>query len=270
MAKKIFYYLVPILVLSLIWQISASYSDKVNFLFASPLSVFEKLFQKISNGELVIHTLITGFEALTGLIFGVLFGSIIGFSLLYFPKTSKISQPYIVALSSIPIFGIAPMMIIWFGTGLFMKITMAFFSTVFVAILQAYQGGQNISEDELNFFNLNKASNKQKFWKLVLPSSMNWVLQSLKLNSGLAILGAFIGEFIASERGLGYVILKAGGLYDVPYVLASIVCIILLSAFFNFLVSIIENNKLKIIRFISIKKNTFYNYQLLQIKVSIR
>ncbi|MPM67679.1 hypothetical protein SDC9_114603 [bioreactor metagenome] len=145
------------------------------------------------------------------------------------------------------------MMIIWFGTGLFMKIAMAFFSTVFVAVSQAYQGGQDISQDDLNFFILHKATNSQKFWKLVFPSSMGWVIQSLKLNSGLAVLGAFIGEFIASEKGLGYIILKAGGIYDVPYVLASIICIILLSAFFNFLVSIIEKNKLKIVRALALK-----------------
>lgn len=251
--KKIFRYLIPLILLSIIWEISAIKSEKINFLFASPSSIAVKFFEKVMNGELVEYTLITGFEALVGLISGVLIGSIIGFSLMYSPKTSKISKPYIIALSSIPIFGIAPMMIIWFGTGLFMKIAMAFFSTVFVAIFQAYQGGQDVSEDELNYFFLNGATNNQKFWKLVFPSSVNWVLQSLKLNSGLAILGAFIGEFIASEKGLGYIILKASGLYDVPYVLAAIICIIILSAFFNYLVSIVEKNKLKIVRSISLR-----------------
>jgi NitT/TauT family transport system permease protein len=254
MIKKILKYLIPLIVLSVIWEISASNSVKIKFLFASPSSIAIKFYEKVINGELVGHTLITGLEAFIGLISGVAIGSTMGFCLLYFPRTSKISKPYIFALSSIPIFGIAPMMIIWFGTGLFMKIAMAFFSTVFVAILQAYQGGQDISVDDLNFFELNNATNNQKFWKLVFPSSMQWVLQSLKLNSGLAVLGAFIGEFIASEKGLGYVILKASGLYDVPYVLASIICIILLSAFFNYLVSIIEKNKLKIIRALALKK----------------
>jgi NitT/TauT family transport system permease protein len=254
MVKKIFRYLVPLIVLSIIWEICATNSNKVKFLFASPSSIAIKLFEKVMNGELIGHTLITGLEAFVGLVLGVLIGSIIGFILLYFPKTSKISNPYIIALSSIPIFGIAPMMIIWFGTGLFMKIAMAFFSTVFVAILQAHQGGQDISSDDLNFFNLHKATNNQKFWKLIFPSSMSWVLQSLKLNSGLALLGAFIGEFIASGKGLGYVILKASGLYDVPYVLASIICIIILSAFFNSLVSLIERNKLRIIRALALKR----------------
>jgi NitT/TauT family transport system permease protein len=210
------------------------------------------LIDKISSGELVRHFFITAFESFAGLLLGVLTGSIIGFLLLYFPKISRISKYYVVALSSIPIFAIAPMMIIWFGTGISMKIAMAFFSTVFIAIFQAYQGGQNVSKQDADFFKLNNASDKQRFWKLTFPSSMDWLIQSLKLNSGLAVLGAFIGEFIASDSGLGYIILKASGLYDVSYVLAATICIIGLTLIFNFCASFIEKNKLKIIRKIAI------------------
>lgn len=245
-------YLVPLFILCFFWELASNYSQKTKFLFASPSSIIKKLFQKITNGELVNHTLVTAYEAFLGLLLGMVVGSSIGFLLLYLPKLSKLSKFYIVALSSIPIFALAPMMIIWFGTGIKMKIAMAFFATIFVAIFQAYQGGQNVSKQEEEFFALNKATNNQKFWKLTFPSSIDWLIQSLKLNAGLSILGAFIGEFIASEKGLGYTILRASGLYDVPYVLASTICIILLTLFFNFLASIIEKNKLKIIRAVSV------------------
>jgi len=251
---RITLYILPLIILCVFWELVANSSQEFRFLFASPSLIISKFIEKTLNGELIKYTLITGYESIVGLISGVLIGSVIGFSLLYSQKVSKISKPYIIALSSVPIFGIAPMMIIWFGTGIFMKIAMAFFSTVFVAVFQAYQGGQDVSKDELDFFELNGASNKQKFWKLVFPSSIDWVLQSLRLNSGLAILGAFIGEFIASNKGLGYIILKASGLYDVPYVLAAIICIIILSAIFNFLVSLVEKNKLRIIRSLSLRK----------------
>jgi NitT/TauT family transport system permease protein len=213
------------------------------------------LFDKIANGELVHHFGVTAFEALAGLLLGVLMGSISGFLLLYFPKVSKISKYYVLALSSIPIFAIAPMMIIWFGTGISMKIAMAFFSTVFIANFQAYQGGQNINRQDADFFKLNGASDKQRFWKLTFPASMDWLIQSLKLNSGLAVLGAFIGEFIASDSGLGYIILKASGLYDVSYVLAATICIIVLTLLFNLFAGVIEKNKLKIIRKIAVGSN---------------
>lgn len=246
-------YFIPLIVILIFWEVMANFSTKVKFLFASPASITSKFIEKIGNGELIEHSYITGLEAFLGLILGVTIGSLIGFSLLYYPKVSKIAKPYILALSAIPIFGIAPMMIIWFGTDLSMKVAMAFFSTVFVAILQAYEGGKNVDKEVLNYFELNLATRRQKFIKFILPSSMSWVIQSLKLTSGLAILGAFIGEFIAAERGLGYIMLRAGGVYDIPYVLAAVICIILLTLFFNFLVGIIEKKKLSIIRFFAIE-----------------
>lgn len=251
--NKIQYFL-PILVLLILWEFSAQFSERIRFLFASPSLIGQKFIDKIVNGELIIHFGITALEVFIGLVLGLILGSLIGFLLLYFPKSSKISKPYIIALASIPIFGIAPMMIIWFGIGIPMKIAMVFFSTVFVAISQAYNGGLKITKNDNDFFEVNKASRKNKFWNLIFPSSIDWIIQSLKINIGLAILGAFIGEFIASERGLGYIILKASGLYDIPYVLASVLCIIILSLIFNGIAEYISKNKVSIIRKIVINK----------------
>ena len=243
----------------MLWEISASIFPRTQFLFASPSLIFKIFYSKIISGELIIHFGTTSIEVIIGLLLGLFIGSSIGFALLYSPIASKISKPYILALASIPIFGIAPMMIIWFGIGIPMKIAMVFFSTVFVALSQAYQGGKNISKNKIDFFKLNGASKNKKFWNLIFPSSIDWLIQSFKLNSGLAILGAFIGEFIASDKGLGYIILKASGLYDVPYVLAAILCILILSLLFNTLANYLENNKLKIIRLLSVNTNLKIN-----------
>jgi len=254
MKRKItnMYAIIPLIIFLLIWEILTKNSTRATFLFSRPSKIIATLIDKISNGELILHFGVTAFEAFTGLLLGMLIGSVIGFLLLYFPKISKISKYYVIALSSIPIFAIAPMMIIWFGTGISMKVAMAFFSTVFTAVFQAYQGGQNVNKQDADFFKLNGASDKQRFWKLTFPASMDWLIQSLKLNSGLAVLGAFIGEFIASDSGLGYIILKTSGLYNVSYVLAATICIIILTLFFNLCATLIEKNKLRIIRKISV------------------
>jgi NitT/TauT family transport system permease protein len=253
------YPFIPLVVFLSVWEVTTVNSQRNTFLFSRPSKILNTLVDKISSGELTYHFFVTSFEAFAGLFLGILVGSIIGFLLLYFPKASKISKYYVVALSSIPIFALAPMMIIWFGTGIQMKIAMAFFSTVFIAIFQAYQGGQNVSSQDSAFFKLNGASDKQKFWQLTFPASIDWLIQSLKLNSGLAILGAFIGEFIASDSGLGYIILKASGLYNVSYVLSATICIILLTLIFNFMARIVEKNKLKIVRKITVGSNQTNN-----------
>ena len=96
-----------------------------------------------------------------------------------------------------------------------MKIVLAFLSTVFITAFQTYEGANKISESDDTFFKINHATNKQRFWMLSFPASLDWVIQSLKLNAGFCVLGAFIGEFIASEAGLGYIILKAS-IYTIP------------------------------------------------------
>jgi len=130
-----------------------------------------------------------------------------------------------------------------------MKIVLSFLATVFTTAFQTYEGAQKVSTSDIQFFDLNHASNKQRFWILSFPSSLDWVIQSLKLNAGFCILGAFIGEFIASEAGLGYIILKASGLYDTTYVFVAIICIIILSFVFSLFAKLVNKHKLRIIRF---------------------
>lgn len=246
--------LFPLLIFLTIWQVLANRSQRTQFLFASPELVLKSLFTNILNGELLLHTSITGLEAFAGFILGVIIGSLIGFGLLYSPLLTAISKPYVLALGSVPVFALAPMLIVWFGIEFKMKVAMAFFSTVLVALSQAYEGGKNVDPELKALFEMNLSSRKAMFWKLTFPSSVDWVLASLKLNIGLALLGAFIGEFIASEGGLGHVILKAGGIYNVPYVLAAAICIIALAFGLNFLVSLIEKHRRKLIELTTVPR----------------
>lgn len=240
--------LIPLIILVSIWEALSYFQKDFSVFFSSPSRIATLLFKELFHGDILVHTLITAYEAFAGLVLGLVVGCTIGFSLIYFPKYSKIAYPYVVALSAIPTFALAPLMIIWFGTGLQMKIILSFLATVFTTAFQAYEGAQKVATSDKIFFDLNHASNKQRFWMLSFPVSIDWVIQSLKLNAGFCILGAFIGEFIASEAGLGYIILKASGLYDTTYVFVAILCIILLSSVFSFFASIINKHKLRIIR----------------------
>lgn len=237
----------------LIWELIAYCSPVFLTYFSSPSKILTLLVEKVLHGDLLFHISITALEAFSGLIIGTILGCCLGFLLIYYPRVSKYSYVYIVALSSIPTFALAPLMIIWFGTGISMKIALAFFSTVFVCAFQAYEGAKRIDNESSIFFEIYKADKRKIFWMLVFPSSLDWVIQSLKLNAGFCLLGAFIGEFIASEAGLGYLIVKASGLYDISYVLVCILCIVFLSLSFSGLAKFFVKNKLKIIRFMSHK-----------------
>ncbi len=241
--KKKILTIVPLIIFLLFWELFSSLKDSNQFLFASPSAVFNSLIENIKNGILIKDCYITAFEIIVGFIIGNVLGSLIGLSLWFSKTIAEISKPYVVALGSIPIFAIAPMMIIWFGTGLYAKIMMVVLSTILIAITQSYEGARNVDNEQINLLKSFGATNKQIFRKLIIPSSLLWVFNSLKLNIFYAILGAFIGEFISAEAGLGYRILKASGLYDIPLVLASVILLIFLAFILNSIIGLIEKRK---------------------------
>ena len=126
MRNKILQWL-PLAVLLIAWEAYAKFQSGFSTMFSSPVRIITLLYEKTVSGDLPYHTFITAYESFVGLLFGLFIGCIIGFILVYFPKCSKIAHPYIIALSSIPTFALAPLMIIWFGTGLKMKIVLLLF-----------------------------------------------------------------------------------------------------------------------------------------------
>lgn len=232
------------------WQFLA-HNPKLNFLFGSPTAIGNKLVENTVSGVLPYNFLITGLEALVGFVIGIVLGTFVGFLLWYSPKVAKISKPYIALLGAIPVFAFAPMIIIWFGIGFSMKVALAAFAVFLVALTQAYEGAKSIDEAEYRLLKTYGATRYQMFQKVIFPSSLSWVLASMKLNVGFAILGAFVGEFISSNEGLGHFMIKAGSLYDIPGVLAGGLYLVLLSLIFSLFVYLVEKNRMKIIEWLS-------------------
>ena len=218
---KILYllYPLPLIIFVLIWHLLTGYSADRQFIFSSPALVTAAFTRLLASGELLHNTEVTVGEAVAGFFASVpqavpLSAYLSGHSKI----VAAVARPYITALGTVPIFALAPMVIVWFGIGLWSKIMLAFLATVAVAIVQSYQGAVSIEPRYLRLMKVVGASRWQTFRLLVIPSSLIWVINALRLNIGLALLGAFIGEFISSEEGLGYMINKASGLYDMATV----------------------------------------------------
>jgi hypothetical protein len=168
---------------------------------------------------------------------------------------------------------IAPILIVWVGVGIELKIAMATIGTLFVALVQAYEGARSVDLDQIRLLRIFGASKTQIFRKVIVTSSLTWVFASLKLNTGFALLGAFIGEFISSEYGLGHLILRAGSLYNIPLVFAGSLVIIILAFAFNWIVEWIERRRFIVIEFISMPRIVFrrnVRRQLSEIEISPR
>ncbi len=222
------------------WE-AATRGAAVNaFLFGSPGAIASALIAAARDGTLFTDTLVTGLETLAGFVLGNLLGTGIGLALWYSRFVSRVLQPFILALGSIPIVALAPIVIIWFGTGFASKLAMATLSVVVVSLVIAYKGALGVDPDQINLMRSLGADKHQIFRHLVLPASLTDIFAGLKLTVGFALVGAIIGEFMSSDEGLGHAIFKAGSLYVISKVFAELAVTVALALVLSALVHRLE------------------------------
>jgi NitT/TauT family transport system permease protein len=222
------------------WEYSTANDKQAAFMFGSPSAIFVFLGRMAGDGSLWRDTYVTGLETLLGFGIGNLFGTLIGLLLWYSRFVSRVVEPFVIALGSIPIIALAPIIIIWFGTGLISKVAMSTLSVVIVALVTSYKGAIGVDPDQINLMRTLGASKFQIFRKLVVPASLTDIFAGLKLTVGFALIGAIVGEFMSSSEGLGHAIFKAGSLYIIPKVFAALVATIALALLLTFVVGRIE------------------------------
>ena len=230
-----------ILVLSLaFWEWQTSKSTQSAFMFGSPSAIWRFLWQMILDGSLLRDGGVTGLETVLGFLIGNVIGTVAGLSLWYSLFVSRVVQPFVIAVGSIPIIALAPIIIIWFGTGLPSKVAMSTLSVVVVALVTSYKGALGVDPDQINLLRTLGARKPQIFEKLVIPASLTDIFAGLKLTVGFALIGAIGGEFMSSSTGLGHAIFQAGSLYAIPKVFASLVGTIALALALTYLVGKVE------------------------------
>jgi NitT/TauT family transport system permease protein len=222
------------------WEYMTASDKQAAFMFGSPSAIAGFLGKMAADGSLWRDTWVTGMETVLGFIVGNCIGTVIGLSLWYSRFVSAVVHPFIIALGSIPTIALAPIIIIWFGTGLISKIAMATLSVVVVAVVTSYKGAVGVDPDQINLMRTLGASKFQIFRKLVVPASLTDIFAGLRLTVGFALIGAIIGEFMSSSEGLGHAIFKAGSLYIIPKVFAALVATIALALLLTFAVGKVE------------------------------
>jgi NitT/TauT family transport system permease protein len=222
------------------WEWVAAQDQQTAFLFGSPSAIAGFLVVMWQDGSLVRDSWVTGLETILGFVVGNVLGTALGLSLWYSRFVSRVVQPFIIALGSIPIIALAPIVIIWFGTGLASKVAMSTLSVVVVALVTSYKGAMSVDPDQVNLMRTLGARKSQIFRKLVVPASLTDIFVGMKLTVGFALIGAIIGEFMSSSEGLGHAIFRAGSLYIIPKVFAALVATIALALLLTWLVGKLE------------------------------
>lgn len=215
-----------------LWEFaSGRFVDKL--FISSPSDVFTRLGKWVMDGTLVHHLSIT----LYATFWGFLIGSVVGFSLglLFgrFKALAEVLDPYITALYSIPKIALAPLFIIWFGIGIESKIAVSASIVFFVVFLNTYAGVRDVNPLYIHAIRIMGGSQWDVLRSVIMPSATSWVITGLKVSVPYALVGTVIGEFMSSNRGIGFIISQATGLFDTTSVFSGLIILAVVGAIFN-------------------------------------
>ena len=173
-------------------------------------------------------------KRLLGLVSGSLLGMAVGLLLPQLRLVSHVFEPFLMVLNGIPVIVIAPLFILWLGLGILSKIGISVYIVFFAMFIPVYTASLRLDTTFVDALQVMGASRGQIFWKVIVPSSLPSVYTGLKIGSGLALIGAVIGEFVASRSGLGHMILYASGTLDTPTLYLGIITLAVFAAALSF------------------------------------
>ncbi len=203
--------------------VSESFAKNTAFFFGKPLDVLRVVWTWFASGKIYPHLAITLWETILAFIAGSVLGLLIGLWLALAPLASALADPYIKALNAMPRVILAPIFAVWFGLGVISKVALGVTLVFFVVFFNVYQGIKEVSPTVLANARMLGASRRQLLRHIYLPSATSWVFSSLHTSIGMAFVGAVVGEYLGSAKGVGYLILQAEGVFDINSVLAGIV-----------------------------------------------
>ncbi|PDT16882.1 ABC transporter permease [Rhizobium sp. J15] len=223
----------------LFWQI-LSPAYKMEFFISTPADIFHSFWGSVQDGSLFYHAGITSIEALGGFALGSAIGMTLGLMLGRFETLAKILDPFLMGFYSLPKAALAPLFILWFGIGLDMKIYLAASIVFFLVFLNTFTGVRNVSREQISILRLMGATERHLITKVVIPSAVTWVFAGLRLSVPYALIGAIVGEIIAANRGLGFLLAHATGEFDTAGTFAALFAIMILALLLNVSVNAIE------------------------------
>ena len=210
------------------------------FLVSSPVLVFERLVAWISDGSLLGHLLYTMQACLAGFAIGATIGSTIGMVFGIYSSVARVISPFAAMLQSTPKIMLSPLIVVWVGVDLTMKVMIVMVSCMWVIFYNVWNATRSIDQHLLDQFRLMGASRRQIITGLYMPSALTWLLTSLRVAFPIALIGAVVGEFIASSQGLGYLALSSGHRFDSAGVLVAVIAITSMAMVVNSILSALQ------------------------------
>lgn len=211
------------------WEITARLGWIDSFILSQPSRVWNT-FLSMAQNDLFLHVGVTVSETLTGFLLGVVFGTLLAVILWWSNFISKISEPYLVVLNSLPKIALGPVIIVLVGAGTEAIIFMALAISLIVTVMEMLNGFRGTNREYIRMAQTFGANKRQIFTKIVFPYNISTLFNSLKINIGLSLVGVIAGEFLVSKAGLGYLIVYGGQVFKLDLVMASVIILSVVAA----------------------------------------
>jgi len=197
-----------------VWEASVRTGLVNPFWISAPSLISAKAWQLLRSGQLLLHVRTTLIEALLGLAAGTVVGVAVGVVFGVVPALRRVLEPYVVVLNAFPKIALGPLYLVWFGIALALKVAMAFSLVVFVMILGTAAGFVNVRQAWIDHVRALGGSGMAIVRLVIIPALLPWIYASFQLSVGFALMGAVLGEFIATQAGVGYMIDEGVGMFD--------------------------------------------------------
>ena len=230
----------------IIWEVLANLNIIDGFLTSQPSRVLNTILN-LSSNNLLMHLGVTCLETIVGFLLGTICGTIIASLLWWSNFASKVAEPFLVILNSLPKVALGPIIIVWVGAGMPAIITMALAISLIVTILEMLNGFMRTDKNMIKMAETFNASKWQIFSKIVFPSNISTLISALKVNIGLSLVGVISGEFLVSKAGLGYLIVYGGQVFKFDLVMTSVIILALMAVLMYGFVVLIEKGILRFI-----------------------
>lgn len=226
----------------LLWQMASDFGWIDKFYFSSPTEIGALFLHDIKNMSLLNHIGITLFESGASFLLIIFFSLLIATFFWFYPSLGKMFEPFLIVLNSLPKSALAPLIIVWLGTGLRTIILCGMSVGIFGCILSLYQSFAQTDPERLKLIETLGGTKMQAFTKVVFPGNIPTFISLSKVNIGLALVGVIIGEFLAGRRGLGYLIIYGSQVFKLDMVILSITILCVIAMLIYGILNFIEKH----------------------------
>ena len=228
-----------------LWQVAANHNLINTFISSSPKAIIKTIISLYQDGTLFHHIWITFYEVIISFLIATVGGIIIATILWRFKFISKVIDPYLTILNSLPKVSLGPIIIIIAGAGTKSIIIMALFISIIITIINVHQAFTSTDENKIKLLKSFKAKPHQIYFKLILPSNYANLINTCKVNIGLVFIGVIMGEFLVSKAGVGYLIMYGSQVFNLNLVMTGVILLAIMASLMYYLIVFIEKRLTK-------------------------